>query len=123
MKLILCLTIALFSYFNLSSCIDPKSYKEKGGVAKAVIINIEFIPKNNSWSIYYSYSVKGITYSNTQSYPPLNQIRKRQLLHKQFPVAYLFDDPSKSIILITRYDFEQLGYNFPDSLNWEEEVR
>ncbi len=109
-KIFILMSILLFS------CVNDNDFITKGKVEKGYVYDVESGNKG-LWSIKYEYFIDSIRYTGSCTSPGLpSSIHKYQ--YKYFPIIYLKDDPNKSRILMSRYDFESVHLAFPDSLSW-----
>lgn len=77
----------------------------------ATIIKIS--TTRNLVGFVYEYNVNNKKYIEISKYKSIANI-----IGKKFPVLYQCNNPHHSVLLITPKDFNDFGYEFPDSLNW-----
>lgn len=84
------------------------------------VTECRFLPKSGgNISLIYEYNLNSnlISQSSTRKGITVNDCNTH-LLGKTFPVSFNPDDSELSMILMEPSDFEDFGYNFPDSLKW-----
>jgi hypothetical protein len=113
----------LTGFVFLSGCVSKSDFVNNGEFTSATVYKIKYLPRGDSYSVWYRYEVKQEIFEEVASYPRLSQQLEKRLLYKKFPVVYLPDKPATSRLLITQYDFSSLDLNHPDSLKWVEEYR
>lgn len=78
-----------------------------------------------AYMVEYEFSYHDKVYHSMSSgnQTEYSDLIKRGILGRTFPVVVNKSEPEKfSIILITPNDFQQIGYLFPDSLNWVKHI-
>lgn len=116
--------IGLLLIFVIYLIFIPKfDFKNNGKYGIAQIYDFYFLAKQGRYSIYYNYKVNDLIYKQSTEMESLGIGLRSKLLYKYFPIIYNPEKPEVSTILITRYEFEEMGLEYPDSLYWVEENR
>jgi hypothetical protein len=122
--------ISIISFFLIIAVISIYAYlhpsfdfKKNGKQTIAKIYDIRFLGKQGRYSIYYTYKINDEVFKQTTVMESLGIGLRTKLLHKYFPIIYNSQKPEVSTILITKYEFEEMGLIYPDSLYWVEENR
>lgn len=84
---------------------------------KGRIIECNGISKRYAASIHYKYAIADSIYTGTKTYE-INKYKCKELVGKEFTIAYNRTDISSSEILITEQDYSRFYLDYPDSLSW-----
>ncbi len=112
--------VLIFALIFLNSCWYDEILNNKVLTTGKIISHV-FPGKGSGYRLKYEYKEKDTIY--TWMYPiAINYYDyDTTFAGKFFPVVYSKINPYKSTILIRPSDFEDFGYEFPDSLNWVKE--
>lgn len=112
MKYIIAIIILFFT-----SC-EYYDIKEHKAITKAVVV--DFGNTRSGAFLIYKYNVAGKEYEGTHGARFSGKCLRR-FRDKEFILLYSSKNPSKSYMLVTRWDFDKWDLQFPDSLRWVED--
>lgn len=106
-------------FFLQLACQSNKEFRDNGVNTVGQVDEIyRNYGKGSAYNIVYHYTINGKTYKGRGSISSIEMSTKNKLVNRFFRVVYLNESPEVSRILISRYDFQLLDYEYPDSLKW-----
>lgn len=120
MLVFFCISMLIYQFFGNAN--QRNALLRRGKIATAKISAIKLQGSKYKNSVCYRFQVKETIFDNCQQYRLSGSLENR-LIATYIPVIYDSTNPKTNQLLLYKSDFQAYKLNYPDSLQWIENLR